>query len=188
MIAEFVQIVGLLSAFSSGRQTNEILHMQEFMNWLNEHNHEELRKSIEQSQVTAIGIKTLLSGSVEQIQKKLDYLSEQVSVLASHSEGIKDLAVPFARETLSPQAIEILRTMEAGQAELFLVAKVMGPEPHTLVFSTGENLQCSESHFLEADLALLVSLGLLIQKANSKGDPMYYFTRPASAFVKELAK
>lgn len=186
MIAEFAQIVGLLSAFLSGRQVNEVLRLQEFMKWLNEHNHEELRKSIEQSQVTTIGIKALLSGGVEQIQHKLDYLSEQITQLATHVEGVKDLATEFTKETLSEQSVEILQAMEKSQTEYFIVAKVMGPYPHTLVFSTGENLEYSESQFLEADLALLVSLGLLLQKSNNSGEPVYYFTRPASAFVKEL--
>lgn len=43
MIAEFAQIVGLLSAFSSGRQGDEILDIAEFLKWLAEHNHEEIK-------------------------------------------------------------------------------------------------------------------------------------------------
>ena len=47
MIAEFAQIVGLLSAFSSGRQADEIINITKFLQWLTEHNHAEIRKMIE---------------------------------------------------------------------------------------------------------------------------------------------
>ena len=46
MIAEFAQIVGLLSAYSSGRQSAEILSITEFLQWLTDHNHAEIRKIV----------------------------------------------------------------------------------------------------------------------------------------------
>ena len=46
MIAEYAQIVGLLSAFSSGRKLEETANIVEFLEWLTEHNHVDIRKLI----------------------------------------------------------------------------------------------------------------------------------------------
>jgi hypothetical protein len=61
MIAEFATIVGLLSSFSSGRQSDKLLNIAEFLQWLTEHNHSEVRELIEQNQTISISIKALLT-------------------------------------------------------------------------------------------------------------------------------
>jgi hypothetical protein len=183
MIAEFAQIIGLLSAFLSGRQVNEILDITKFMKWLAEHNHEEIKNAIEQNQVITTCIKGLLNNGVDNISKKLDGISEQIAILASRSEGIEELALAYAKESISPQAIEILTLMNESETVFFLLSQEMGVKDQTLVFAPGPNYTCEESRFLKDDLELLQNLGLLHQDYNSNGNPMYYFTRAASKLV-----
>ena len=44
MIAEFAQIVGLVSAFVSGREASKALDMAEFLQWLSENNHQDIKR------------------------------------------------------------------------------------------------------------------------------------------------
>jgi len=183
MIAEFAQIVGLLSAYASGKQSSEILDVAKFLQWLTEHNHEEIRNIVEQNQTTAISIKALLNNGVDEINQKLDGISNQIAILASRSEGIEELALAFAKESISSQAIEILILMDKNETEFFLLSREMGVKDQALILAPGPNYTCKESRFLQDDLELLQNLGLLHQDYNSNGNPMYYFTRAASKLV-----
>ena len=186
MIAEFAQIVGLLAAFSAGRQSDELINATEFLKYLTEHGHEDLRKTIEQNQTTTISIKALLNYRLDDVNGKLNDISDRLAILASRSEGIEDLAVAYATTALSGQAIEILTLMEENETEWFLLSKEIGTKNQRLVLSAGPNYICKETRFFRDDLALMLSLNLLVQDYNSKGDPMYYYTRAASQLVNSI--
>jgi hypothetical protein len=55
-----------------------------------------------------------------------------------------------------------------------------------LILSPGPNYICKETRFFRDDLALMVSLNLLVQDFNSKDEPLYYFTRSASQLVNSI--
>lgn len=186
MIAEFATIVGLLSTFSSGRQSDRLLTIAEFLQWLTEHNHLEVRELIERNQSTSISIGTLLKSGVEDISKMLNGISEQIAVLSTRSVGVEQLALAFAKESISSQAIEILTVMEENKTEFFLISQEMASGAQRLVLAPGPNYLCKESRFFKDDLTLMLSLGLLIQDFNSSGKPMYYITRAASKLVASL--
>jgi len=188
MIAEFAQIVGLLAAFTAGRQSDELANTTEFLKYLTEHGHEHLRQSIEQNQNTTISIKALLNYRLDDVNEKLNSISDRLAILLSRSEGIEDLAVSYATSALSNQAIEILTTMEENETEWFLLSKEIGNKDQRLVLAPGPNYNCKETRFFRDDLALMVSLNLLVQDYNSKGEPMYYFTRAASQLVNSIKK
>jgi len=179
MIAEFAQIVGLMAAFASGREADETAQMTEFLEWLSQHNHEDLRKLVEQNQVTTVSIKAMLSGGFEEVNANLDNISRQLATLASRSDGIEALAESFATSLISEQAYRILSLMEENQSEFFLISKAMGTAPR-LVLSPGPNYVADEPRFLHDDLDLLVSLGLLQLDYNQRGEPVYRYTRSAS--------
>jgi hypothetical protein len=186
VIAEFAQIVGLLSAFTSGRKTDEILSIAEFLQWLTEHNHEEIKCIVEQNQTTVTSIKALLNDDIKEIKNTLEGISKQVAVLSVGSDGLGQLAKEFATEMLSNQAIEILRLMDRNQTEFFLLSRAIGRKEQQLLLVPGVNYTCSESRFLKDDLEVMTALGLLIEDHNSKGEPMYYFTRSASDLVNSM--
>lgn len=186
MVAEFATIVGLLSAFSSGRSGQEQLELSEFLAWLSEHNHEEIKRSIESNQATTISIKALLHKGLVDVHEKLDGISQRLAILSSRSTGVQDLAASFARESISDQAIEILTLMEENHCEFFLVSNELGAKEKRLVLSSGPNYLCKETRFFQDDLELMLGLGLLVQRYNSKGDPVFYYTRAASHLVNSL--
>jgi len=184
MIAEFAQIVGLLAAFSSERHTAAGADVMEFLVWLSEHNHSDLRRLIEGNQATTISIKAMLYRGIEDIGEKLDAISNQLAVLATRSHGVEGLAAGFARVLVSDQAWKILTLMEESGTEFFLVSNELGGAIR-LVLSSGPNYVAEESRFLHDDLELMVTLGLLKLDHNSRGDPLYRYTRAASKLVAE---
>jgi hypothetical protein len=183
MIAEFATIVGLLSAFSSGRTGQKHLELSEFLVWLSEHNHDDVKQSIEANQATTISIKSILNRGLDDVHEKLDLISERLAILASRSDGIESLAIAYAKESISDQALEILKLMENNGTEYFLLSNELGATQQRLVLAPGPNHLCPETRFFQDDLRLMVDLGLLVVRQNSRGDPMYYYTRAASELV-----
>lgn len=188
MIAEFATIVGLLSAFSSGRSGQKHVELTEFLVWLTDHNHADVKTSIETNQATALSIKSILSRGLDDVHEKLEAISERLAILASRSEGIEMLAIAYANESISNQALEILKIMEKNGTEYFLISNELGADQQRLVLSRGTNYLCQESRFFQDDLRLMVDLGLLVPRQNSRGDPIYYYTRAASALVASIDK
>ena len=187
MIAEFAQIVGLLAAFTAGRQSDDLVDSTQFLKYLTEHGHENLRQSIEQNHNTTISIKALLNSRLDDVSKKLNGISDRLAILLSRSEGMEELAIAYATSALSDQAIEILALMEKNETEWFLLSKEIGTKDQRLILAPGPNYICKETRFFRDDLSLMVSLNLLVQDYNSNGEPMYYFTRAASQLVNSIA-
>jgi len=186
MVAEFAMIVGLLSAFSSGRKGGENADLTEFLAWLTEHNHDEIRSSIERNQATTISIKALLNKGLDDVHKKLDDISNRIAILASRSEGVEGLAIAYANASLSVQTLELLTLMEENETEFFLLSKELGNKEQRLMLCPGPNYICKETRFFHDDLSLMIALKLLIQDYDSKGDPMYYYTRAASKLTASI--
>lgn len=90
------------------------------------------------------------------------------------------------KESISDQAMDILRSMEEYGTEYFLLSRELGAKQQRLVFSSGPNYLCSETRFFRDNLETLVSLGLLREDFNRAGQSMYFFTRAASNIVKSL--
>lgn len=186
MVAEFATIVGLLSAFSSGRTGKKQVELGEFLVWLSEHNHEDIKQSIEANQATTLSIKAILNRGLVDVHERLDAISERLAILASRSEGVEALATAYAHESISDQALEILKLMEENESEYFLLSNELSAKQQRLVLSPGPNYLCPETRFFQDDLQLMVDLGLLVVRYNSRGDPVYYYTRAASQLVRSL--
>lgn len=86
MVEQYAAIVGLLSAFTTGRDVNKILDMAEFQAWLAEHNHGDIVRLIESDSRTSIFVKAYLHQQVPEIQRKLDTLVDLVKAMANEGE------------------------------------------------------------------------------------------------------
>lgn len=85
-IEQYTAIVGLLSAFTSGRDASKALNLAEFTAWLTEHSHANLAAAIEQNAGVTIFIKAYLNRELPQIQTKLDALTSMIKVLVERSD------------------------------------------------------------------------------------------------------
>ncbi|WP_286976919.1 hypothetical protein [Pseudomonas sp.] len=185
-VAEFATIVGLLSAFTSGRSATEQAKIADFYAWLSEHNHEMIRESLESKQVTAVSIKALLNRGLDDVTRKLDDISTRIAILVSRSDGIENLALAYPGDSLSDQCLELLSFMDKHGVESFLITPSLDTSQQGILFSSGPEYICKEPFFLKDDLSLMVSLGLLIKEYTSKGSPVYYYTRSASKLIASM--
>lgn len=87
MVEQIATIVGLLSAFSAGRDAKKTSDIAEFQTWLSEHNHEDIVKLVTSDAKTNIFVKAYLNQQIPEIQSKLDRLINLVQVIANNSEA-----------------------------------------------------------------------------------------------------
>ncbi|MDT3337302.1 hypothetical protein Q4Q49_18670 [Shewanella sp. SP1S1-7] len=186
MVAEFATIVGLLSAFSSGRTGNKQIELNEFLVWLMEHNHEDIKQAIEANHATTLSIQTIFNRGLVDVHEKLDTISECLAILASRSDGIEGLALAYVKEAISDQALDILKLMEENDSEFFLLSNATSDIKQRIVLCPGPNFLCNETRFFQDDLQLMLGLGLLVVRYNSRGNPLYCYTRAASKLVRSI--
>lgn len=181
MVAEFAQVVGLLSAFSSSRASKQHMELSEFTQWLLEHGLNELAEKIQQNQETQVSIKALLGRGLDDVSEKLSVVSDQLAALAIPVFG--ELASGFGELVVSDQAAEILRRMEDQGATSFQEAMEISLSKPVLYYSDGPEYTCAEPRFFQDDLETMVTLGLLRKGTGGRGDPVYHCTRVGAGFV-----
>jgi hypothetical protein len=184
LIAEsFAIIVGLLGQYRSEKGSQEQLEFNDFMEWLANANHTEIKGLLELNVNAIIYIKALLNQDHKIFKEKLDKIDAAITAFASTVDGFDLLAKAINPDnTLSDQAVNILEQFEAAGAIKVLELKmVSGPEYMFIEASGG--LEISEPRFVEDDLRTLLEYGLLRHDYNSKGDNLYVFTRAASRLV-----
>lgn len=86
MVEQFATIVGLLSAFSSGRGANKALDLSEFQVWLVEHNHDNIVQLLNSDAKTNTFVKAYLNQQVPEIQIKLDTIINLVKIMTNDRE------------------------------------------------------------------------------------------------------
>lgn len=87
MVEQFATIVGLLSAFSSSRGTEQAIDMAEFQVWLSEHNHEDIVRLLNSDAKTNTFVKAYLNQQIPEIQSKLDTVIDLVRIMLSDRES-----------------------------------------------------------------------------------------------------
>ena len=179
----YATVVGLISAFSSGRQSDKAAEITDFMLWLIDHNHQELVDVIKQNQTASIGIKSLLNQTASDLNSKLDYLGETLGQLSKRIPDFDKLTESLLPGIeLSDQAFEILEGMHEGGVEFVILNKTMNAPP-TLLANTNAHFEIKDPRFLNDDLSVLTNLGLLNLEYGSSGNEMYYYTRVAHKLI-----
>ncbi|CZT30250.1 hypothetical protein [Pseudomonas cerasi] len=116
LIDPYTTIVGLVSAFASGREASQALSVAEFNSWLAEHNHQELAKVIDHNLGVAVFIKAYLNRELPQVQTKLDALTAMVEVLVERSEETDtSVVLPGEHYAKNVALLFIGRVMEIGR-------------------------------------------------------------------------
>lgn len=176
--ASFATIVGLLSNFKSERSGTQL---SDFIEWLKDKRHEDVVLSIEQNQMLAIQLKSLLSVNHQELVQRLNSLDEILASVASHIQTFSSLATTVKPSTvLSEQAISIVKQFAASGANECWEHKFLGPEGPSYQFIGGSGeLEVTEPRFIEDDLNTLVDLGILRLDYGSKGTRKFIITRQA---------
>lgn len=181
-------IIGLIGQFKTGRDSAKSQDYNEFMQWLTESNHAELKALIEANHGTTISIKAILNQSQETLSKSLERIDNALAAITTALAGFGDLSKSIhPNAELSDQAISILKQIDEMEASQVLL--VTGLEEAGLIplDGNGSGIETQEPRFLKSDMKALVEAGLLIPGYNSQSHPTWTFTRAAAAFVATLS-
>lgn len=181
----FASVVGLLGQFQASRGTKGQADFNEFLQWLVDSNHSEVKSLIESNTKTTIGIKALLNQNHDILMQKLDAMDSALSAFGSLLPGFSDISNGLYPQggQLSKQAKEILSQFQSSGA-----SKVLELRTHSgvnLLYLDGASgaMEISDARFLEDDLKTMVELGLLRHDVNKSNQNLYIFTRAASDLV-----
>ena len=185
LASSFATIVSLLGQFRSERSAESQAGFNEFNQWLNETQHQDLKKLLELNTSATISIKALLNQDKDILLDRINKLDNALASYASSLEGFSELAGAINPEAvLSSQALDVLRQFEESSASKLTRLKTTG-SIRFLFLDANEELEIEEPRFIEDDLSTLVDLGLLRKDHNSNGDTLYVYTRAASRLVNE---
>lgn len=178
-------IVSLLGTYKSEGRAIEGDEFQDFMQWLIETNHADIKNLLEINTRATIGIKALLNQDREVLFQKLGAIDEALSLIASRIDGFSEVTAALHPEIkISEQAVSILSQLVNSEGSKFLKSGAIGRGPIFLIIGgKGGQIEYTEPQFIEDDLNTLLSIGLLTQDYNSKGDPLYIVTRAAVKFL-----
>ena len=180
-------IIGLIGQFKSGRDSAKSQDFDEFMQWLAESNHAELKSLIEANHGTTISIKAILHQSQEALGESLSRIDNALAAITTAFAGFGELSKSIRPDAvLSEQAISVLKQIEEKKASKVLLHQRMGGALLLPLDGTGGSIAIPEPRFLESDMQALTSSGLLIPGYNSSGKPLWTYTRQAAAFVASL--
>lgn len=182
----FSTLVSLLADFVGHRNANEGKSFDEFMAWLSERRHEEIKKILEGNADTAVSIKALLGETQREILDRLRSLDQSMASVASGIGAYRDIAeAAHPGVSMSPQAMSILYEFnDSGASKIVCMQFADGTKSLPVVDGPRSgSLTVTEPRFLEDDLAILVELGFLGLGYNGKGESLYSFRRTAAAFV-----
>ena len=182
----FASIVSLIGQYRSERGAKEKADFNEFIQWLQETQHQDLKELLEINTKATISIKALLNEDRELLLAKIDDLDSALASYASKFEGFSELASAIKPEVvLSAQALSILRQFEASGGSKMIQLKSLGPVQYLFLDGNGQ-LEIDEPRFIEDDINTLIELGLLRQDYNRKGGSLYVYTRAASKLVASI--
>jgi hypothetical protein len=182
----FASVVGLLHDFVAARREGERATVEDFRIWLAEHQHAELANAIAQNSQTLISIKALLALDHADLAARFDRVDRAIVAIAGSIDGFGALAAALRPQAvLSAQALDLLRAYQrSGASKGMELRSLSGPRRFMLLDSQNDGqFEIVDPQFFSDDLATLVELGLLRLSSNSRGEPVYTFTRAAAIVV-----
>ncbi len=183
----FATVLSLIGQFRSEQGTETQADFNEFVVWLSETQHDEIKELLESNARTVIGIKALLKEDREILAGQLEKLDMALTSFASGFVGFSGIAEGLRpNSVLSEQALDLLKQFEASGASKMMAHHSFDGLGYLFVDhqSGSHEVNITDARFLEDDLNVLTNLNLLIYDCNSQGNDMYIFTRAASALVK----
>lgn len=183
----FATVIGLICSYRSERSGNDQAEFDDFLVWLDNSHHSELKTLITDNATLSISIKALINSSITDFRDRLEKIDRILAGVAAHIQGVENIAVALRPEVyLSDQAISIAKQFTASGASKFLEIKTMDDTFYECLDGQG-GIQIDELRFIEDDLMKLVNLGFLMLDYNGSGDRLFKITRDCVRFCESLA-
>lgn len=189
-------IVGLICNWKQEKGSQDQDRFQSFITWLSNHNFNDLKERIFESDDLQRNLNDLLRSDLTEISAKLDTLCSGLSALALRIEGVSGLAESLRAadgEKLSVQACAILKIFADSEADemIYRTPGFVGGRSHVelyLVGGTQGAIHPDEPRFVSNDLESLCLLGLLSPHGHTgDGYPILVLTRSGARFAAQLA-
>jgi hypothetical protein len=182
----FAAIIALIGQYRSESSSKTQGDVNEFMQWLEETNHQEIKELLELNTKATIYIKSILNQDREVLKEQLERIDSALVSFASTIDGFSGLAQSIKPESvISEQALSILKQFdESGSAQMFEI-KVRGGSLYQYSQTSG-SLDYSDLRFISDDFSTLVELGLLRYELGKQGNDVYTITRAASDLVNSV--
>lgn len=184
-------LMSMLGMFIQEKRHQKNLNHQEFLDWLDNHRFEELKKIILATHGIEREIDTLLKAQQSEVLNELAVISRTVSKIASGMEilgAVSQIVSP--KVSLSQQALDLLDLLSQKAAScplmhIMMEATTQGRVPSILMNST--QYKVIHPQFLREDLAELQHAGFIMaHEYTHGGEPMYGITRHGAEYVKTL--
>ena len=179
----FATIVGLLATFQFNRDGQSDL--EDFKHWLEENNHSNMVSIIENNQGIQQQLTVFMDQNHDQVMSQLAALNDLVISIASHMQGLGNIASSFAPNSgLSDQSIDVLRQfVKSDGIEMHQLQTRSYEGQHNTYYVDNFQIDYNEPRFIEADVDSLVNAGLITLARGSKGGAIYKITRQAVRFI-----
>lgn len=182
--AVFATIVGLICNWKQERGSQATDRYQDFMTWLVQHNFNDLKERIYQSEELQRDLTVLLQQDLTVINDKLDIIAGSISAVADKIDFLSLTSRTLGADTdaLSEQATEIIKIFDQLEAQRMIYSNSF----HQCIYDF-KPVAFQDKRFVLADIQSLEKMNFLrhVEHSNS-GDPIYVITRQGSAFAQQL--
>lgn len=178
----YATVISLIGNFRTERQNNESVDYQDFLLWLVEHQHQDVKQAIEANHRTAISVKSILNQKADLILEKIKGIDAIIAGISMRVHELAPLAESlYSEKLLSDDALSIIAELDRSGSSYFFVVRSIGAQPY-INFQQGGGLKTSDPRFLEDDLETLINLGFLTPRHGGR-ELVYHITRAAVDYL-----
>jgi hypothetical protein len=190
-------LVGLICNYRQELGARNDATHREFMDWLSNHRHNELRDIIAQTHHLQTEIDTLLRADHAQILAEVDRANQVLLDVLGRLDEFKGLVANMGTQpVVSDQAIDILRQVfQSGYGGVAIVRQTSMPlvrqtrDSAIVCFRYGDYgpiINLTEPLFAEDDIHALASLGFLHLETSGNGIMWFKVTRAGANLLKSV--
>ena len=182
LAGSFATIVGLLCNYKGERRNKEDAQLSDFLLWLENSHHNEIKDLIAGNTNICSGIENILKQNHNDLIKTMTEIDNALASFASKVESFSALALAVKPDAeLSKQAMEVLEQLISSNCSGFIEIKTN--QATILQLLEGGQINYIEPIFIEDDLSVLNELGLLRVNYNKSGSRVFKITRSAVSVV-----
>ena len=188
-IGLFASLVGLLADFSGSRSDARVLDYHEFLQWLIDNGHADIRSKIEANHATTIGIKATLAEGRLELLEKLSSIEKSLAALSVDHGAIGQVAASISTALpLSKQSIALLKAFEEVAANKAVIWESLdGLEIVLTGGARNGKFSPSEQRFFNDDVHALCALGFLRTSVSADSTFLLQLTRLGSVAARSAA-
>lgn len=181
-ITTFATVVGLLAVFKSERTSSQSATVDQYVDWLRRHEHEQLVTLILDNTQLSNSLHSLLTQQHDEVIARLSSLDRILTEVACSVGGFKAItdAMSFCSR-LSDQAVSILQQMNMAKASQIGDCSGFGGLDYQTMDGDSCTINILDARFVEADLLTLCELGFMRHSIGSNGQHLYSITRAGAA-------